>query len=229
MSTTTPGGRRWSVVLLVVATVGGVGTTMTWVRAQGSVIPSSTDLTDRAVTRSGAPVELAARGVVGLAGAVALVAACLLAALALWAVSPGYRRARAGYAAIGGSTVGIAAVVWFLTDAAAHSSVFGAAVDVQTDTVEVSAWAPGHAVLLRDHLSRWCDAGAASGSRRPHTSQRRSSRALHAAASPEFWEHDAQSMTPNMIDIPAAMQICEISPAKASTSDVVPARRRRSR
>ena len=95
--------------------------------------------------------------------------------------------------------------------------------------------APDHAVLLRDHLSRWCDAGAASGSRRSHssqrprTSQRRSSRALHAAASPEFWEHDAQSMTPNMIDIPAAMQICEISPAKASTSDVVPARRRRSR
>ncbi|WP_287005295.1 MULTISPECIES: hypothetical protein [Gordonia] len=142
MSTTTPGGRRWSVVLLVVATVGGVATTMTWVRAQGSVIPSSTDLTDRAVTRSGAPVELAARGVVGLAGAVALVAACLLAALALWAVSPGYRRARGGYAAIGGSAVGIAAVEWFLTDAAAHSSVFGAAVDVQTDTVEVSAWPP---------------------------------------------------------------------------------------
>ena len=66
----------------------------------------------------------------------------LLAALALWAVSPGYRHARAGYATIGVSAVGIAAVVWFLMDAAARSSVFGAAVDVQTDTVEVSAWPP---------------------------------------------------------------------------------------
>ena len=141
-STTTPGGRRWSVVLLVVATVGGVATTMTWVRAQGSVIPASTDLTDQAVTRSGAPEELAARGVVSLAGAIALVAACLLVALALWAVSPGYRHARAGYAVIGVSAVGIAAVVWFLMDAAVHSSVFGGAVDVQTDTVEVSAWPP---------------------------------------------------------------------------------------
>ena len=141
-STTTPGGRRWSVVLLVVATVGGVATTMTWVRARGSVIPASTDLTDQAVTRSGAPEELAARGVVSLAGAIALVAACLLVALALWAVSPGYRHARAGYAVIGVSAVGIAAVVWFLSDPAAHSSVFGGAVDVQTDTVEVSAWPP---------------------------------------------------------------------------------------
>ena len=115
---------------------------MTWVRAQGSVIPASTDLTDQAVTRSGAPEELAARGVVSLAGAIALVAACLLVALALWVVSPGYRHARAGYAVIGVSAVGIAAVVWFLMDAAVHSSVFGGAVDVQTDTVEVSAWPP---------------------------------------------------------------------------------------
>lgn len=130
----------WSAVLLVAATAAGVSVLAIWVRAQGSTIPTSTDLTQRAAASAGAPEELTASGVAGVAGAVVLVAACLLAAVSLWSVSPTYRRARAGYAVIGICAVGIAAVVWFLLDSDQQLGTLGTAVDVRSDTVEVAVW-----------------------------------------------------------------------------------------
>ncbi|UEA57917.1 hypothetical protein LK459_15065 [Gordonia otitidis] len=130
----------WSAALLAASAAAGVSVLATWVRAQGSVIPASTDLTQQTVNRAGAPEELAARGVAGVAGAVVLVVACLLAAVALWSVSPTYRRGRAGYSAIGICAIGIAAVLWFRLDPDQQLATLGGAVDVRSDSVEVAVW-----------------------------------------------------------------------------------------
>ena len=83
---------------------------------------------------------MAARGVAGVAGAVVLVVACLLAAVALWSVSPTYRRGRAGYSVIGICAIGIAAVLWFRLDPDQQLATLGGAVDVRSDSVEVAVW-----------------------------------------------------------------------------------------
>lgn len=131
--------RSLSAGLLVVACLTVVTTMLEWVRAQGSPTPTSPDIDQASVSRAGAPVGLSGGGAHATCGVVVLAASCVLAGVALWVVSPAYRRTVAGYLAIVAAAIGIAAIVWFLDDPDQQASTFGQ-VDLRSDTVETTPW-----------------------------------------------------------------------------------------
>ncbi|HEY9311268.1 hypothetical protein [Williamsia sp.] len=131
---------RRSIALLGVAALTAVTVSMTWVRAEGSPVPSTADISRAEVDRAGASETIHASGLSTTAGVVLLTLACALSALALWCVSPSYRPAWAGYLTITLSAMGIATVLWFTGDEQHSLAALAGSADINSDSVQLSSW-----------------------------------------------------------------------------------------
>lgn len=126
--------------LLVLAAAAAVTLLCPWVRARGSRVPDTAELDEAELARAGVSEALTASGASTLLGAVLLVLACVLAAVALWRYSPRYRPAAAGYLVIVCSLAAAGATLWFLLDPARQAAAFSGEVLLEADTVTVTAW-----------------------------------------------------------------------------------------
>ncbi|MGW4479510.1 hypothetical protein [Rhodococcus triatomae] len=131
---------RWSLALLGVAAVAAIGTVMPWARGLGTVIPDSSGLTAADVERPGVVEGMSGQGVDGPTGSVLLALACALVVIALWRASPTYRPVVAGHVTIVVAAVAATTVFWFVGDDELRHASFGPGVDVQTDSVTLTAW-----------------------------------------------------------------------------------------
>lgn len=131
---------RWPIVLGGAGTVAAAAVLAPWVRGMGTPVPDTIDVAEDQLAQSGVPIQVAATGASGWLGAVLLLAAVMLMAIALWSVSPVYRAVPASYSAIGAALIGCTLTVYYLVDEGWRRSAFGSAVDLQTDSVELSWW-----------------------------------------------------------------------------------------
>ncbi|MBE7159775.1 MAG: hypothetical protein INR72_00915 [Williamsia herbipolensis] len=131
---------RWSIALLLVATVATFSVTRTWTTASGSRVPDVTDVTAGQTPDSAATIGLRAAGVHGFSGASLLATGAALALIALWALSPTYRPRVAGYASILLGGWGIAVTIAFLLGAPDRVAAFGSDVEVRQATIADTDW-----------------------------------------------------------------------------------------
>lgn len=138
----TAGRRRsaWPLVLGGCATLAAGAVLAPWVTATGTRLPVSSDLAEHQIRQSGVAEALSVSGARGVTGALLLVLASLLVTVACWRCSPGYRPVPAGYIAIAGALAAIGLIVLFLRDPYRQRRAFGAAWQVQSDTVALTPW-----------------------------------------------------------------------------------------
>ncbi len=126
---------------LLLLAAGSATTVMcVWARGFGSRVPDSADIGREEVSKAGSPEELSAVGAQSDMGAVLLVLAATLMAVALWRLSPKYRPVVAGYVTIGCGLAGVTAALWFVLDGGRQLAAFGSSMQMQSDTVEVTVW-----------------------------------------------------------------------------------------
>ena len=131
---------RASTLLLVTAVAAAATVLLPWAHATGSTVPDSAELTAEQAEQAGAAQEFTGHGAAGALGAVLLVLAGLLVAVALWRLSPKYRPAAAGYLSIVVALLGVAGTLWFLLDEQPRAGVFASSVQLQADTVSITVW-----------------------------------------------------------------------------------------
>jgi hypothetical protein len=127
-------------VLLLTSGVAAIAVLMPWARGRGMTIPDTSDVAGDAVSHPGAFESVRVLGVTTAPGATILAAICLVTVVALWRTAPSYRPSRAGHLCIAASALAMAAALWFVLDADLRTAALGKSIDLQSDTVTLTAW-----------------------------------------------------------------------------------------